>query len=167
METPRRRPIWAYMSIARTPFPTRALLLVTVILVAFLIIAAITEAKGASGPRPLPPPAASTAPKALGNGQFLFYPQSARVKSGVPYRFSILTHCGLDFPIAVDFDGSFWSLPSGSPWSSGNAPPGFGNPTDRGVIILTSPTQAEYHSANGQLVLFQRHSGAVITALCS
>jgi hypothetical protein len=160
------RPIWQYLSIARTPIPTKALLVITVALIAFTIVAAIT---GASGPRALPQPSATREPQSVGNGQFLFSPQSAHVQQGIPYRFSLYTHCGLGYPIAVDFNGSFWQPtdPSMASPQNGNPPAGFANPTDQGVMILLSASQAEYHSSHGAVVEFRPRQGSVTTALCS
>ncbi len=162
MEAP-RRPLWHYLSIARTPIPTRPLLLITVVLVGLLVFATITER---NGPRPLPAPASSVAPMPLGNGQFVFSPRSGRVQQGIPYRFTMLTHCGLSWPVAVDFDGSFWQ-PINLPDDGGNPPPGFSNPTDQGIMILRPDGEAEYHSSHGRLVDFQRRAGTVTASPCS
>jgi hypothetical protein len=112
--------------------------------------------------------AGAPTPQALGNGQFRYFPQSARVKPGATYTIRIYTHCGLDFPTAVDFDGSFWDpagpgLPSDG---SGNPPAGFGNPTDTGTITLLKPGLASYQSQAGGTMNFTRHVGPVIGTGC-
>jgi hypothetical protein len=122
-----------------------------------------------SGIRPLPPATGSSRPEAVGNGQFAFSPRSARITIGVPYRFTLYTHCGLDWPGAVDFDGSLWYPIGPGPASDGNTnpPPGYGNPFDRGVMTLVSPTIAQYRSSAGAVMRFSRHVGRQISFPCA
>ena len=104
------------------------------------------------------------------DGKYLFYPRSAWVIQGVVYRFSLYTHCGLDNPVALDFDGSFWDPIGPGPASdgSGNPPAGFDNPYDNGTIQLLSHDRAEYQSQSGTVLRFSRSSSASRTSyICS
>ena len=105
----------------------------------------------------------------MGNGQFRFFPRSNRVSVGVPYRFQLYMHCGLDWPLAVDFDGSFWDPIGPGPASdgSGNPPGGYGNPFDQGTMTLISPTLSQYRSSGGMVMQFSRHAGPEISSLCA
>jgi hypothetical protein len=163
MEPP-RRPWWGSVSVTRWQIPTAGLVAIASILAILLVLALLLEAHR---PRDLPPAATHATPRPIGNGQFVFTPQSGRVSLGVPYRITLLTHCGLDWPIAVDFDGSFWD-PSGSVGQgTGNPPPGIGNPTDQGIITLVAPDVAEYRSRGGVIVRFNRHPGPRAAVPCS
>src|SRR5207302_11112938 len=86
-------------------------------------------------PMPLPPSIGGRDSVPVADGKYLFYPRSASVIQGDVYRFSLYTHCGLDTPVALDFDGSFWDPTGPGPASDGSAPPaGFDNPYDNGTI---------------------------------
>ncbi|MDQ6884868.1 MAG: hypothetical protein M3077_11650 [Candidatus Dormibacteraeota bacterium] len=163
--TPPRRDFWRFASVIRLQIPTRALLLAVSIL-AVLLAAALVFEPGPAAIRTLPPPTQAGPAEPVGNGQFRFVPKSARITSGVRYRLTIFTHCGLDYPIAVDFDGSFWD-PSGPNLSGGNPPPGYRNPFDEGIMTLISPTRARYQSQGGVVTSFTRHSGPRVAGLCS
>ncbi len=120
-------------------------------------------------PLPLPPSANAPDPSPVAEGTYVVYPRSGRVIQGVVYRFDLYTHCGLDFPVAVDFDGSFWDPIGPEPASdgSGNPPAGFDNPTDNGTIQLLSHDLAEYLSRSGTVLRFRRStSSGRTTYLC-
>lgn len=147
--------------------PTSALVVAVAVLAAVLAVA-ITVEITSSGVRALPPQVGSLAPQSLGNGQFRFYPHSGQADPGVPYRFQLYTHCGLDAPTAIDFDGSFWDLvPGPATDGGGNPPAGYGSPYDQGTITLISPTRAQYRSSTGALSQWSRHAGPQIASPCS
>src|SRR5207245_2448124 len=56
---------------------------------------AATAPSPASPPRPLPPPHSVPGPIHVGGGGYRFFAASGRVRPGVPYRFTLYTHCGL------------------------------------------------------------------------
>ena len=121
-------------------------------------------------PLPLPPSIGGRHSVPVSDGKYLFYPRSAWVIQGVVYRFSLYTHCGLDNPVALDFDGSFWDPIGPGPASdgSGNPPAGFDNPYDNGTIQLLSHDRAEYQSQSGTVLRFSRSSSASRTSyICS
>lgn len=160
--------IMRYMSIMRSPIPTRYLLVVAALLAALLAFSIVTEAIS-GGVHTLPPPAIGAwQPTALGNGQFVFTPISAHITPGVAYRFSIFTHCPL-LPSYVDFDGSFWDSAGPEPVTDGygGGPPGFEQPYDQGVMTLVAPDRAEYRSQKGQIMRFTRHAGTITASPCS
>ena len=161
-----RRQLWRMASIGRYRFPTKGLVVAVFVLGVLLIVATIT---GGGSVRDLPAPANAAAPQALGNGQYLYSPRSSRVSIGTHYRFQLYTHCGLDWPAAVDFDGSFWDPTGPGPASDGNGNPprGYGDPLDDGVMTLLSPNQAEYRSARGPVMRFSRHPGAQRASPCA
>ncbi len=164
MATP-RRDFWRVVSVARMQIPTRALLIAVVVLAMLLAAALVVEGRS-SVVRDLPPATASIPAQAVGNGQYRFVPHSAHVTPGVRYRFQLYTHCGLDYPVAVDFDGSYWDPAGTASDGNGNPPPGYGNPFDNGIMTLISPTSARYQSPNGMVMNFTRHPGSRISGLC-
>ena len=117
-------------------------------------------------PLPLPPSIGGRDSVPVSDGKYLFYPRSAWVIQGVVYRFSLYTHCGLDNPVALDLDGSFWDTIGPGPASdgSGNPPAGFDNPYDNGTIQLLSHDRAEYQSQSGTVLRFSRSSSASRTS---
>jgi hypothetical protein len=144
-------------------------LLVAISALAVVLAAGTVFAIMSAGAQSLPPQTGAVEPQPLGNGQFRFFPRSGRVNAGVPYRFRLYTHCGLDWPLAVDFDGTFWDPIGPGPASdgSGNPPAGYGNPYDRGMITLVSPTLAQYRSDSGAVLQWNRHAGPQISSPCS
>jgi hypothetical protein len=166
VKTP-HRDWWRAASVTQWEIPTSALAVAAAVLALVLAVAIIVEITS-SGLRPLPPQVASVAPQPLGNGQFRFYPRSGHADLGVRYRFQLLTHCGLDSPTAMDFDGSFWDPVSSGPASDGNGKPpaGYGNPYDQGTITLISPTRAQYRSRTGTVSQWGRHAGPQISSPC-
>ena len=123
---------------------------------------AATASSPAGTPQPLPPPHSVPGPIHVSGGGYRFFAASGRVRLGVPYRFTLSTHCGLGS--LVDFDGSFWDVAGdGGP----NPPPGFGNPSDQGVMTLTSVDQAVYRSSQGVAATFVRHGRSKVSLLCA
>jgi hypothetical protein len=167
MKTP-HRDWWRAASVTRWEIPTSALAVAAAVLAVVLAVAIIVEIRS-SGVRPLPAQVGSLAPQPLGNGQFRFYPRSGQADVGVAYRFQLYTHCGLDSPTAMDFDGSFWDPAGPAPASdgSGNPPAGYGNPYDQGTITLISPTRVQYRSGTGIVSQWNRHAGPEISSPCS
>lgn len=151
----------------RWQIPTRALALTVAVLALLLLVALLIEARSA-GVRDLPPATAGSPAEPLGNGQFRFFPKSTHVSLGVRYRFLLYTHCGLDNPVAVDFDGSFWdrSEPGPAAGGSGNPPTVMGDPFDKGVMTLISPLNARYLGTGGSVVSYRRHPGPRVAGLC-
>lgn len=164
MMTP-RRDFWRFASVIRLQIPTPVLLLAVSILAVLLAAALLFEPRPAAI-RNLPPATQAPPAEPVGNGQFRFVPTSARITPGVRYRLKIFTHCGLDYPLAVDFDGTFWD-PGGPRLSGGSPPAGYRNPFDEGIMTLISPTQARYQSQGGVVTSFTRHSGPRVAGLCS
>jgi len=163
----RRPDFWQVASVTRWQISTRALLAAVVVL--GLLLAAALVFEGSSGSaRALPAPAGAHQSQALADGRFRFFPNSSPVTLGAHYRFSLYTHCGLDWPAAVDFDGSFWDPvdPAAVSGGSGNPPAGFANPIDRGIMTLISPTRARYQSSHGIIVQFGRHPGPRVSSSC-
>src|ERR1700694_5906884 len=147
--------------------PTRVLL-VAVTVLAIVLAAALIDEMVSSGVRSLPPQVVSVAPQPVGNGLFRYFPRSGKASPGVSYQFPLYTHCGLDWPLAMDFDGSFWDPIGPGPvsYGYGNPPAGFGNPVDRGTITLISPTLTQYRSSTGAVMQWRRHAGPQISSVC-
>ena len=167
MKTP-HRDWWRAASVTRWQIPTSALAVGVAVLAVVLALAIIVEISS-SGVRSLPPQVTSVEAQPVGNGQFRFFARSGRVSVGLTYRFHLYTHCGLDWPLAMDFDGSFWSPVGPGPASDGNGnpPAGLGNPIDRGTITLISPSLAQYRSSTGAVMQWSRHPGPQISGGCS
>lgn len=144
-------------------------LLVAIAVVTLVVVAAIIYEMASTGALSLPPQVGSLAPQPLGNGLFRYFPRSGKASVGVSYQFQLYTHCGLDWPLAMDFDGSFWDPIGPGPASDGNGNPpvGFGNPIDRGTVTLISPTLAHYRSSTGTMMQWRRHPGPQISSFCS
>ncbi len=72
-------------------------------------------------------------------------PCRAGVEQGIPYRFTLLTHCGVEYAY---FDGRYWVVdpPNEDP---ANPPAGWGNPVDQGTMVLLSDDEAVYRNAAG------------------
>jgi len=159
---------WRAASVTRWQMPTRVLV-VAVATLTVVLAAAIIDEIVSSGVRSLPPSVGAAEPQGLGNGQFRFFPHSGHASVGVSYRFQLYTHCGLDWPLAMDFDSSFWDPIGAAPASdgSGNPPAGYANPYDRGAVTLISPTRAQYRSGTGIVTQWSRHAGPRISSLCS
>ena len=145
--------------------PTRVLV-VAVAVLAIVLAAAIIDEIVSSGVRSLPPQVGSIAPQPLGNGLSRYFPRSGRASPGVSYQFRLYTHCGLDWPLAMDFDGSFWDPMGVASDGYGNPPPGYGNPIDQGTITLISPTLTQYRSSTGTVMQWSRHPGPQISSGC-
>jgi hypothetical protein len=148
--------------------PTKVLL-VAVVALTVVLVAAIIDEVASSGVRSLPAAVSNAGPQDLGDGRFRFFPHSGHASVGVPYRFPLYTHCGLNWPLAMDFDGSFWDSIGAGPASdgSGNPPPRYGNPYDQGTVTLISPTLTQYRSSTGAVSQWSRHAGAQISSTCS
>jgi hypothetical protein len=167
VKTP-HRDWWRVASVTRWQMPTPVLVAAVAVL-AIVLAAAIIDEIVSPGVRSLPPQVASVEAQPVGNGQFRFSPRSGRVSPGVPYRFQLYTHCGLGWPLAMDFDGSFWSPVAPGPASdgSGNPPAGYGNPYDEGTITLISSTLAQYRTSTGTVSQWSRRAGPQISSPCS
>ena len=145
--------------------PTRVLV-VAVAALTIVLAAAIIDEVVSSGVRSLPPQVGWLAPQPLGNGLSRYFPRSGRARPGVKYQFRLYTHCGLDWPLAMDFDGSFWDPMGVASDGYGNPPLGYGNPIDQGTITLISPTLTQYRSSTGTVMQWSRHPGPQISSGC-
>jgi hypothetical protein len=164
VKTP-HRDWWRAASVTRWEIPTRALVVAVAVLAVVLAAAVIVEI-ASSGVRSLPPQVGSVAPQPLGNGLSRYFPRSGRASPGVQYQFRLYTHCGLDWPLAMDFDGSFWDPIGPASDGYGNPPAGYGNPIDQGTVTLISPTLTQYRSSTGTVMQWRRHPGPQISAGC-
>ena len=131
---------------------------------AIVLLASCGGGAGANGqmdePQMLPEPTTETWSEPAGDEQVRFWPASARVEQGVPYRMTTYTHCGLDY--LLDFDGSFWEVASG-PEDTGDA---LGDPEDEGVITLVSADTAVYESGREAEFHLRRLAGPREVHLC-
>jgi hypothetical protein len=156
---------WRAASVTRWQMPTRVLV-VAVAALTIVLAAAIIDEIVSSGVRSLPPSVGAAAPQDLGNGFSRYFPRSGRASPGVSYQFRLYTHCGLDWPLAMDFDGSFWDPMGVASDGYGNPPLGYGNPIDQGTITLISPTLTQYRSSTGTVMQWRRHPGPQISSGC-
>jgi|GEM_PF-3975569 len=138
------------------------------------LLASVLFIANPSGPlariEPLPPATGTvTQIPILGPGhRFLFFPVSGRVTPGVKYRYSLPTHCGIDYPTGPDFDGSFWdSVDPAQRHVSTNPPPGFAGPQDEGYMVLLSADTAEFHGSRGGVARYTRRNGAFVAGVCN
>jgi hypothetical protein len=76
-------------------------------------------------------------------------PCTAGVPVGSHWTFEIYTHCGVEW---IYLDGRFWLT---EPLGELNAPPGWGNPIDEGVVTLEASDRALYLSQGGDEVAFE------------
>lgn len=85
------------------------------------------------------------------------------VRSARPYL--LLTHCGIDEArIGARYFEAVHPLSDGQ----GNPPAGWGNPFQRGTIMLRSPAEALFRDDKGHHVLFRLRPGATaFKHLCS
>jgi hypothetical protein len=116
------------------------------LLIVSLALASCTEGQAPSKGRQ---PPASPSPQAVTGVDT----EKAGLKVGVPYRIEFYTHCGIDF--WTRFDGSYWDA-VGYDNSSGNPPPGLGNPYDFGTMTLLSHKEAQYVSESGKVIRLTR-----------
>ena len=75
-------------------------------------------------------------------------PCGAGVPVGSHWTFEIYPHCGVEW---IYLDGRFWLT---DPLGDLNAPAGWGNPIDEGVVTLAASGRAEYLSQGGDQVTF-------------
>lgn len=143
-----------------------------VILIA--VIAGVLFIGNPSGPlgriEPMPPATGTvTRIPILGPGhRYLFFPVSGRVSVGVKYRYSLPTHCGIDYPTGPDFDGSFWDAVDPAQRNKlTTPPPGFASPQDEGYMVLRSAKAAEFHSSRGATARYTRRNAALVAGLCA
>ena len=118
---------------------------------------------------PMPPPTGTVSQiPIIGSVQrFLFLPVSARVRSGVKYRYALPTRCGIDYPTGPDFDGSFWdSVDVAQRHKVVKPAAGFATPVDEGYMLLVSAGVAEFHGSHGAVARYTRRTGAFVAGLC-
>jgi hypothetical protein len=123
----------------------KAALVLGVVMVAL----ALGSCTGAQAPPDRQQPSASPSPRAVTG----VVTEKAGLKVGVPYRIEFYTHCGIDF--WTRFDGSYWDAVNYDN-STGNPPPGLGNPYDFGTMTLISEKEAQYVSESGKVIRFTR-----------
>jgi hypothetical protein len=133
------------------------------VVLALVVSACIGHVEGSPPPTPrqaqsLPPPRiAEPIEFLLGSeqGQFRAVPGSGDAAAGVLYRYQLYSHCGLAYPLAWDFDGSFWDpVGGGEPYA--NPPEGIGSGFDDGTIELTGEDEARYTSSQGLVIPLRR-----------
>jgi hypothetical protein len=73
------------------------------------------------------------------------------VAEGIPYRFVLLTHCGIE---SAYFDGRHWVAEPRLSDGSGNPPPGWDNPLARGTMTLVRGDGAEFAADTGHQARF-------------
>jgi len=84
-------------------------------------------------------------------------PCAAGVDLGLEYPYVLYTHCGV---LSAYFDGRLWLARPPLSDGSGNPPPAWGNPSDRGTMTLVSEDRAEFRSENGNVARFVPALGA-------
>jgi hypothetical protein len=107
-------------------------------------------------------PSASPSPSATPGsqpGSQTVRPSSGAAVVGASERITVFTHCG--FAGQLDWAGSFWR-------ETGRSPEGgpIGDPEDRGLITLLTPTTAKFVSSTGTVVALERLPGPVELAPC-
>lgn len=110
--------------------------------------------------QPLPAPTSDrlTSKKPVkSDGRHRFFAVSAEVEQGVPYRFEINGHCGLDW--RVDFDGSLWMAVHVPRWYQDGE-------NLSGTMRLENEEQARFETPEGRHVRFIRHAGKTFRHLC-
>ena len=141
------------------------------ILAALLLAVAVTACESAPAPRstttldpiglPAPLHEARTIPQP--DGSIRIESDSGRAVPDQPYVYAAFTHCGFTAN-TFDFDGSFWAIvdaPAAFAAQNGNPPAGIDNPTDNGVILLTSPDRATWTSRAGARLALARAGAEV------
>jgi hypothetical protein len=103
--------------------------------------------------------AAAGAP--TGPGQVLAVPASPEV--GVPYAVDLLTHCGI---VGTDIGGTWFAAEPPMVDGSGNPPPGWGNPYQRGTLTLLAADEAVFRDDSGHEVRFRAAGEATRPAPC-
>lgn len=84
------------------------------------------------------------------------------VGGSAPY--SLYTHCGI---LSATINGSSFYAEPALTDSSGNPPPGWGNPYDTGEMKLTSPTTAAFRDSAGNAAHFASVPQGPGLAICS
>ena len=80
-------------------------------------------------------------------------PYGAGVEIGIRYEYLLYTHCGV---LAARIDGREWDAdPPLLDDVGANPPPGWGNPFDRGTMVLLASDVAEFRSASGKVARFR------------
>ena len=100
-----------------------------------------------SSPRPMP------SPLARGGGAVIPAPQSAGAVVGTPYSARLLAAC----MVLLDFDGRFWTGPSGL---------AVREPVQPGTVTLLAPRRALYRTASGQSIPLRPVPGPITLPAC-
>ncbi|MCA1726930.1 MAG: hypothetical protein LC722_04565, partial [Actinobacteria bacterium] len=95
----------------------------------------------------------------LPDGRYRYTAGSPPAALGVPYRYSIHVHCGIDQ--LVDFDGSFWEIDGASPALSQ------ATPEINGTITLVEEDRAVFELDSGDKAEFRRDGTEKRLSLCS
>lgn len=77
--------------------------------------------------------------------------EDTRLEVGVTYAYQLYTHCGARW---ARFDGRWWNSEAAADPTAVNAPPGWGNPADRGTLVLKDRDVAVYTSSTGESLVF-------------
>lgn len=139
---------------AARPGPSLGLAPGLVLLIAVVLAGCQAVLPVLGSPQPLPQ-GREPGFQQLPDGTFQFQPASAPVVVGIPYEFTVYTHCGLT-PVSFDFDGAFWNVIGQPGDGQGNPPPGIENPEDSGVILLGLDGAATWTSNGGVVVQLER-----------
>jgi hypothetical protein len=85
-------------------------------------------------------------------------PCAAGAEVGVPYRYTLYTHCGI---LSAYFDGRRWLAKPPLTDGSGNPPSAeWGNPADTGTMTLVARDRAEFRNGSGAVARFVPARGA-------
>lgn len=80
-------------------------------------------------------------------------PRSDPVELGKVYSYDLHTHCGIQS--AVFDSGRWWRADPPLDDGHGNPPPGWGNPSTDGTMVLEREDRAVFTSRSGQVVEFE------------
>lgn len=79
-------------------------------------------------------------------------PYGAGIEVGETYDYTLYTHCGIG---GTRIDGVWWRAATPLNNGSGNPPPGWGNPFDKGALEIVDESTAIYRGGPGD-VEFER-----------
>lgn len=128
----------------------RELALPALVVVLLLALAACTQASPA--PMPTPTPTIPGDPVVTCTARPQGPPCGPGAELGKLYPFALYTHCGVR---SAYFDGRRWIADPVLSDESGNPPPGWGNPSERGTMVLVKEDLARFTSTSGNTAEFR------------
>lgn len=152
-------------TVLRLTVAGRGLVVLLPVLFVACSMGGIPSASPSLAPLPMPPPAAQRSPDTITEGVYRFYPNSAAVKHGRPYRFQLYTHCWER--MLIDLDGSFWAVDDVID-HDGEVPLEY-DTFDQGTIVIdaSDSSRAVYISDGGDMTLhLRRRSGPLEIPIC-